>query len=116
MSAPITWTTRDKRVIRVSKMKLRHMRNAVHMVCRSRRVSLLMLKDALSASIYASTAPDGAAMAAEEAADQLIDAACDRKAIEARLAYATQISPPVAFMVRRLRQAKFDFLSVPNAH
>ena len=116
MSAPITWTTQDKRVMRVSKMELSHMRNVVHMVCRSRRVSLMILKDALSATSYATTAPDGAAMAAEEAAGELIDAAYDRKAIEARLAYATKISPPVAFMVRRLRRAKFDFLSVPDTH
>jgi len=97
-------------------MELSHMRNVVHMVCRSRRVSLLLLKEALCASSYATTAPDGAAMAAEEAAGELIDAACDRKAIEARLPYATKVSPPVAFMVRRLRRAKYDFLSVPATH
>ncbi len=55
-------------------------------------------------------------MAAEEAACELIDAACDRKAIEARLAYAAKISRPIAFMMRRLRRAKYDVFSVPGPY
>lgn len=108
MSA-ITWTTLEGDVLKVRDMAISHMVNCVHMVSRKRRVSALMLNDAIAAMRYAEETPDGASDAARDSAEALIDAAYDPRAFKARLPYAIQISPPVAAMVRRLKRAKVRF-------
>lgn len=64
------WTMRDGRKIRVCDMDDKHLCNAIRLI---RRVSAKRAYAlAATALLYARDAPDGAAMAAEDAADQLL--------------------------------------------
>lgn len=102
-SAP-TWQMRDGRKIYVSKMSGSHMINCVRMVCRHRRIRIMLLHEAACASVYAATAPDGAADAAESCAEELFNAADNPRNYRARIRFAERLSPPVKAMVKRLKK------------
>lgn len=66
------WTTRDGREIPVTEMDDRHLGNAIRFV---KRAAENYRYAGLSALSYSTTAPDGAAYAAERAADEAFDEA-----------------------------------------
>jgi len=76
-ASTVYWTTRDGRQLKPSQMETSHLLNILRYVRRRMRYRMkLEAKDcfsnALDALSYASGAPDGAAMAAEEAADKFM--------------------------------------------
>lgn len=66
------WRTKDGRKIRVSAMTDQHVLNTARFC---RRQSASLMRDSFRAGAYASTAPDGAAMAAESEANAAMDQA-----------------------------------------
>jgi hypothetical protein len=95
------WVTRDGRRLKPRAMRTSHLIAAIRLAawrCRRR-----MLSDGLDALAYASSAPDGAAYAAEGAAQELLTGAVDA---EARLAYARETMPVVEAMYRELSRRK----------
>lgn len=65
------WVTREGRRILISDMTNGHVQNTYNMLIRSARTRAQLA--ALDALRYAANAPDGAAMAAERAADEMLD-------------------------------------------
>ena len=72
-----TWTTRDGTVMPITEMTDAHLAAAIRLVrMKYRSISDLMaFKAALNLYAYAADAPDGAAMAAEEEANRMLDGA-----------------------------------------
>lgn len=71
------WKTRDGRVLTPEEMETSHLAAALTMC--DRKVRRHLYAQAFSACRYAATAPDGAAMAAEAAADECIEIMYDAK-------------------------------------
>lgn len=70
-----TWKTRDGRALRPVDMETQHIQRSLYMMMRNAKREFFAWQ--LSALCYASTAPDGAAMAAEQAATEYAEMACD---------------------------------------
>lgn len=68
-----TWTCQDGRVLKISEMETSHIVNSLYMLMRATRVKLM--NHGLSALSYASSALDGASMAAESEGMQMLDIA-----------------------------------------
>lgn len=68
------WKTKDGRTISIEEMENSHLLNTINFLRRKANpvLKIIALKMAFSAFHYAQTAPDGAAMAAEEEANRLL--------------------------------------------
>lgn len=69
------WRTKDGRTLELQQMEPSHIVNAMHMIQRAHARQLL--RTSLCALRYALTAPDGASLAAENAADECMGIAYD---------------------------------------
>jgi hypothetical protein len=79
MKTPATWRTKSGKVIPIAEMEDGHLLNTIRLL--QRTYARVCLTVSLEASGYAATAPDGAAMAAESEADQLMEEAEEQENI-----------------------------------
>jgi hypothetical protein len=96
------WICKDGRVLAVAEMDSDHIRNTLRMLSRDVRVKQCMMLDAARMLEYASDAPDGAAMCAEEGADHLMSGAN----FETRLEYVLKLWPVATAMCKELKKRK----------
>lgn len=101
-NSQLRWKTKDGRFLRPIDMESSHLVNCLYMILRAERHQLYL--DSCSAIEYAGSAPDGAAMAAEQAARDMRDLAYDvPRLLEATL----KRNPIAAEMNRVLKQRRF---------
>lgn len=101
MSRAVTWKTKDGRVVRVREMDDAHLMNTIAFL--RRRAPLRALFLAMNAGRYSETAPDGAAMAAEQAETELLDLLD-----EGPDAILEQLEPAFPTMLREARRRKLE--------
>lgn len=81
IALPTVWVTKDGREIPIIEMTDAHLRNALRFL--RRRAEAYRWAGALQLWSYAEHAPDGAAMAADRAAEELLEYADDDEVVSA---------------------------------
>lgn len=97
------WLTLDGRMLRPDQMTNEHMLNVVRMTANGKAVTKHLISRSLDALAYAATAPDGAADAATEAAEEMM-----RADFEYRVRVVMEHSPVVNAMVELLTRRGWD--------
>lgn len=95
------WKTHDGRLLSPLQMETSHLENALKMC--DRLVARRLMNTALSAIVYADTAPDGAAMAAEDAANECFAIMYDKEQLRKE---GCRLSPVIRMMNDELRSRK----------
>jgi len=103
------WRCSDGRVVCPEQMTDQHKLNCLRMVARSRLVRTKLLFESLGALRYASTAPDGAADAANEAAVEML-----AMSYETRMREAVKASPVLGKMAAILKKRGVDVFVDPE--
>lgn len=103
-----TWTMRDGRSIAVDNMAIGHVWNAVAMLRRKAHRQMLkraksLESQALDLFAYAHDAPDGASLAAEEGACELLDEAATLRCPDNVDSILLNAVPPYRAMLKRLQ-------------
>lgn len=97
----VKWKTRDGRLLTPEEMETSHLEAALAMV--DGRIRRHLQRVALSALIYAGSAPDGAADAAREASEECLTIMCDPEALRNE---GCRLSPIANAMNKELKRRK----------
>lgn len=91
------WRMRDGSVIAVADMGPGHLANSIALAARHRKVLMVCNRRGLDTLVYARGAPDGAALVAENAAEEFFN-----PSFTLRVETAEELWPHVAAMIKRL--------------